>query len=113
MSKTNEEQKALELKSEAVQIAKELVDTAKETARQMLLNTNLDISKIPLICDRIGTIKKDINEIKEIMEKREDDHESRLRAIEKNMWKWIGVLLIIPPIITILIAWLITMIPRK
>ena len=51
---------ALELQGKAEQVALDLVEHAKETARQMLLKTNLDISQIPRICDDIRKIKTDL-----------------------------------------------------
>lgn len=57
---TPEEQKAFAIKEEAVKIAEELISHAKETARQMLLGTNLDTSKIPLICNKIVKIQSDL-----------------------------------------------------
>lgn len=53
----NEDDKAILIKEEAVKVARDLIDHAKETARQMLLGTSLDTSKIPLICDRVGKIE--------------------------------------------------------
>lgn len=49
-----------EIKEEAVKVARELVEHARETARQMLLGTNLDTSKIPLICNKIVQIQTDL-----------------------------------------------------
>lgn len=46
------------IKEEAAKIAEDLILHAKETARQMLLGTNLDTSKIPLICMKIVAIDK-------------------------------------------------------
>lgn len=54
------EVKADDLRLEAARIAEELVSHAKETARQMLLNTNLDTSKIPLICNKIIKMQTDL-----------------------------------------------------
>lgn len=51
---------AKELKEEAEKVALELIEHAKETARQMLLGTNLDTSKIPLICNKIIKIQSDL-----------------------------------------------------
>lgn len=47
---------ATELKNEAKIIANELVEHAKEEARKMLLISNLDISQIPRICDRVDAM---------------------------------------------------------
>lgn len=55
-----EEKKAVAIRLEAEKIALELVEHAKETARQMLLGTNLDTSKIPLICNKIVKIQSDL-----------------------------------------------------
>lgn len=57
---TNEQIGASLLREEAVKVAEDLVIHAKETARQMLLHTNLDVSQIPLICNKIVDIKKDM-----------------------------------------------------
>lgn len=95
---------AIQLKAEAATIAKELVEHAKETARQMLLNTNLDISKIPLICERIGVIKDDISGIKDAMNTQSGDHEGRLRSVERNQWKMAGVVVVLTPLITMGLA---------
>lgn len=56
----NEDQKADLIKKEAVEVAKDLIDHARETARQMLLGTNLDTSKIPLICNKIVKIEESL-----------------------------------------------------
>lgn len=56
--------KASIIKEEAAVIAKELVEHAKETARQMLLNTTLDVSKIPLICNKVVQIQSDIAQMR-------------------------------------------------
>ncbi len=63
-SQNIEDEKVAELKKTAEDIAKELVEHAKETARQMLLTTNLDVSKIPLICNKIVSIQNDLSWIK-------------------------------------------------
>lgn len=55
-----EEARAEALRLEAAKIAEELIAHAKETARQMLLGTNLDTSKIPLICNKIIKIQVDL-----------------------------------------------------
>lgn len=52
------------MKAEAVKVAKDLVEHAKETARQMLLTTNLDVSQIPLICNKIVRIQSDLRWMK-------------------------------------------------
>lgn len=57
---STDEEKAKEVKDEAAKIAVELIAHAKETARQMMLNTNLDTSKIPLICNKIVKIQSDM-----------------------------------------------------
>ena len=102
------EQKAFNLKKEAEDIALKLVEHAKETARQMLVGTNLDTSKIPLICEKIKVIQVDIGEIKDHIKDTSKDHEMRIRWIESNIWKWIGVTIILTPIFTIAIAWLLS-----
>lgn len=55
-----DEQKSKDLKKEAEKVALDLIEHARETARQMLLNTNLDVSQIPRICDDIRKIKTDL-----------------------------------------------------
>lgn len=72
----------------------------------------IDVSRIPLICQNINAMHDNIKEIKDNMTKVDGDQEIRLRSIEKNMWKWIGVLMIAPPIITIAIAWIISLIVK-
>lgn len=52
-----------DIKNEAIRVAKELVTHAQETARQMILNSNLDVSKLPLICFKIIEIQKNISNI--------------------------------------------------
>lgn len=54
--------KSTELRNTAEAIAQDLIETAKETARQMLLHTNLDTSKIPLICNKIVKIEESLAE---------------------------------------------------
>lgn len=107
------EQEALDIKKQAQLLAFEVLETAKETARQMILSTNLDVSRIPLICNKIIAIQEDIDEIKTIIKEEHSDHEIRLRATEKYQWKTIGALLIVPPIVTITIAYVISIIKNK
>lgn len=73
----------------------------------------INASRIPLICQDVRKIHEDIKEIKEEVMTRNGDHETRLRGIEKNIWKWAGVSMIIPPIVTITIAWIIHLIIDK
>ena len=73
----------------------------------------VDVSRIPLICKSIFDIHENIKSIREYQEKTDGDHETRLRVIERNMWRWIGVLLIIPPMVTIAIAWVISLITKR
>ncbi len=70
------------------------------------------VRRIPLLCTNVEHMHASIDEMKEIIKDRAIDHETRLRAIEKNMWKWIGVLMIVPPVVTILIAIIISTITR-
>lgn len=63
-----ERREPVQLKEEAEKVAIELVEHAKETARQMLLGTNLDISKIPLICNKILIIDSNIQKITDSLE---------------------------------------------
>lgn len=48
-------------------------------------------NRIPLICERIATILKNQELAKISLDKKEDDHEVRLRSLEKNMWRSAGI----------------------
>lgn len=52
-------------KAEAIEVAKKLIEHAQETARQMILNSNLDVSKLPLICFKIIEIQKNVSIIQD------------------------------------------------
>lgn len=67
-------------------------------------------SRVPILCTHFEQVQNDITAIKSMFRDNTSDHETRLRAIEKNVWKWMGVLMIAPPIVTIGIAWLISII---
>jgi hypothetical protein len=72
----------------------------------------IDVSRVPLICKSILDIHDNIQDIKDTMKTVDGDYELRLRAIERNMWRWMGALMILPPIVTIGIAYLISIITR-
>lgn len=65
------------------------------------------VRRIPILCTNVEQIHTDIKDIKVLIKEGSADKEERLRAIERNMWKWIGVLLVFPPIVTLLVALLI------
>ena len=52
---------------EAAKIAREIVDHAKDEARQLLLGQNIDTSKIPLICNKIVKIQSDLSWMKTLL----------------------------------------------
>ena len=43
-----------------------------------------DATQIPRVCDNI-------EKLRQIMEKKTDDHEGRIRTLEKNMWRNAGI----------------------
>lgn len=44
----------------------------------------INVSRVPLICQDISTIKTSLETMQKSIDKREDDHENRLRKVEKN-----------------------------
>jgi len=98
------EVKAKDLVDRAAEHAKELLKVAVETSKEKLY---IDISRVPLICQSVIQINKDIGEIKEMFTKADGDHEGRIRTLEKTIWKWVGLSMVVPPIVTILVAWII------
>lgn len=64
-------------------------------------------SRVPILCTHFEQVQQDISSIKVMFKENTSDHETRLRAIEKNVWKWMGLLMVAPPIVTIGIAWMI------
>lgn len=82
----------------------------------------IDITRIPLICksiidihENLKDIKNDlqnnqynIKDIKGLVTHNDDDHEARIRVIERNQWKWIGVVAVITPVLTIGLGVLLT-----
>jgi hypothetical protein len=72
----------------------------------------IDVKRIPLICKSILDMHDNIKEIKDNFITIDQDHEARLRSIERNMWKWIGALMIVPPVVTIGIAYIISLFTR-
>ena len=60
----------------------------------------VNVSRVPLICQNINTIYKDIGEIKESVKIKEDDHEQRIRDLEKKGWIATGMAGIIGGIVT-------------
>ena len=91
---SEQELKALEIKQSAERYAKSKLDQAAhdadsgivmaaETARQMLLKTNLDITQIHRICDDVTIMKGHIVEIKE----RQSDNHNMVNIIAlKQDW---------------------------
>ena len=51
----------------------------------------VDVSRVPLICQDITTIKNSILKLEESVKVTERDHESRIRLLEKNMWRNAGI----------------------
>lgn len=51
--------------------------------------------KVPLICERIGVILKNQEDAKTALDKREDDHENRLRTLESRQMWWAGASMIV------------------
>lgn len=68
----------------------------------------IDISRIPLICFSIVQIGKDVNEMKNLFKDSDSDKETRLRSLESNMWKGLGIMAIIAPIIATVVTIFIT-----
>lgn len=84
---------AEELKQEAVEVAKTLVAHAQETARQMILLTNLDTSKIPLICHKINDINEHLASIDKHLETRFVTQES-FGPVQKIVYGMVGLILL-------------------
>ena len=99
------EEKARVLVDGAAKHAQDLLKTAVEASKEKLY---IDISRVPLICQSVIQINGHIAELKEMVKAENNDHEGRIRVIEKTVWKWIGLSMILPPIITIIVAWLIS-----
>ena len=119
--KAKNAQQAIELAREE-QIARTVAETAARTKDALLEGLRevfgdsdskspeemkVLVHRIPILCTNFAQVQKDIGEIKVVIKENNGDHEIRIRSIEKNMWKWMGVLLIIPPIVTIGIAFFI------
>lgn len=68
----------------------------------------LDISRIPLICYTIVEIGKKLTEIQSAINKTDDDKEQRIRSLEKNMWKLVGVGIIVAPVVSTIVTIFIT-----
>ena len=51
----------------------------------------VNISRIPLICQDIVTIKNSVLEIKDSIKIKQSDHEERIRKLEANMWRNAGI----------------------
>lgn len=49
----------------------------------------LDTSRIPFICDDIKKIREEMEKV--ATTKTSDDHEGRIRLLEKNMWRNAGI----------------------
>lgn len=67
------------------------------------------VRRIPILCTNVENMHDMLREIKSIIKESYGDHETRIRTIEKQMWKWLGALLVVPPIVTLVIAWIISM----
>lgn len=70
----------------------------------------VDVSRIPLICKSIVDMHENIKDIKGSINTTNTDHEARIRIIERNQWKWIGVVTVLTPILTIALAAFLNMI---
>lgn len=107
-----QENKNLELLKKALQETLTKVFGEGEKAQKFI-----DVSRIPLICANLIAMHDNIKDIKEGVGKVNDDHEKRLRYIEKNVWKWIGVLVavsvILTPVMTILVTWILSVLIKK
>lgn len=56
---------AVDLQNEASVLAQQIIQLARETAREMLLESKLDTSAIPLICNKIENIQESIAKIED------------------------------------------------
>lgn len=68
----------------------------------------LDISRIPLICYSIVEIGKKLTDIQASINKTDDDKENRIRSLEKNMWKLVGIGIIVAPVVSTIVTIFIT-----
>jgi hypothetical protein len=93
MENSNETKiKAERLIVEAELEAKRIIDRAKEAAKGVLVVAKndadnklyIDMSRIPLICQSIVQIDKNIGNIMEIIKEQYSDHESRIRTLENS-----------------------------
>lgn len=126
--KAKSAQQAIEFAREA-QMAQMVTETAQKTKdalleglKQVFGDTSdsdspnqmkILVRRIPILCTHFEKVQQDIGDIKLMVKDNSSDHETRLRVIEKNMWKWIGILMIVPPFVTIGIAWLISLLVNK
>lgn len=102
-----QENRNLELLKSALQETLVKVFGENEDAQKFI-----DVSRIPLICQNIHAMHDNIKDIKENMHSNNKDHEMRIRGIEKNQWKVAGAIIVLSPLVTIGIAWIISIITR-
>ncbi len=102
----NTAQQAADLATAAAQTATILATKTAETTASM----QKDISWIRDILTELKTDFKGISASFTSksafveLEKQVDDHEKRIRTIEENMWKWLGVASVVTSVITIIIG---------
>ena len=91
----------------AVEASKE-VQHARETARQMLLKTNLDVSQIPRICDNISTINVELKLIRSNMAEMKIAQEIRTTDIGWLKLGMIGIMSVLSALTVAVIVALIS-----
>ncbi len=111
---------------EQASAATRLALTATETATKLATATAETATKLAVetavMAKNIDSIKIDVSEVKQTLKelfgvfvtkieftdvsKIQVDHESRIRVIEANMWKWLGMSSVIASLVAIIVAYL-------
>ena len=73
---------ANDLREAAKKEAALLLEVAKETSRELIIKSGLDVSQLPLICFKIVKISDDMAAMRDIMEKSDGAQNSKIASLE-------------------------------
>jgi len=107
---------ANDLREAAKKEAALLLEVAKETSRELIIKSGLDVSQLPLICFKIVKISDDMAAMREMMTKSDGDQNNKIASLElsraeqkgfKMSWREIGaaVIAIVSTGVTIYTLW--------
>lgn len=111
-------------KETAKQVAAQAVIDSAKAAAKVVAETALAAANVSsaVLANNVEYIKSDITEIKQTLKemtgtfvtkgefievmKVQQDHEVRTRAIEQNMWKWMGMATVLSSVVGIVVGFI-------